>query len=81
MKIENVGLPSVKILSPEQKYCLELYDKTTCYDEKSGKVTAMYLMKKDIKELPSNCDAVACQFFYQEKKRQGHRNFGEPYKK
>lgn len=77
MEIENVGT-SKKVLSAEEKYCEELYQRTTKRDE-NGRFIVQLPCKSNIKDLGNNYDNARRQFFYQEKKREQDEELNKMY--
>jgi hypothetical protein len=68
MQVENYGSTS-KILSPEEKFCEELFQRTT-HQAKDGRYIVTLPLKSNIDQLGTNLSKAYRQFYYQEKARE-----------
>lgn len=77
MEIEHYG-SSQKILSPEERHCMNHFEATTWQDE-TGRIFSEYPVQSNIEQLGNNFGNASRQFFYQEKKRMEDPELNGPY--
>lgn len=76
-EIENFGI-SRKLLTPEEKMCEELFEKTTRQDE-TGRVFVNLPFNEEINKLGTNLSNSLRQFYFQENRRVKDPQYNELY--
>lgn len=79
LELDDCEASSKRLISPEHRYCLDVFDKTTIHDSVAKHVTVVLPMNDGIYQLESNFEKAVKQFEYQERKRLLDVNVNKAY--